>query len=665
LQKTASCGLPATLTNTNKQIIVPERSDRSGLAKYNLVRAWRDLLDTQPHGRKVEATESFLLAYNSGRVLPSVFAQVGEIAESTLRDMVKRLRESRANNNGNEDYRVLCDGRGGWRKHGTTLWRPRSLSNEAKETFLRCWLRPEQPTVSLAIRAARMTLERSGFLEESDDRTWRRWLDDWSKRSQHIIVLARQGEKAYRDKIGPYISRDDSMLEVGQVLIADGHDLNFEILHPVTGRPARLKLVMFFDWASRLPVGWQIMPSESTVVIQAALRNALVNLGKLPQIVYLDNGRAFKAKVFTESDPDLTELSGLYARLGIATMFAQPYNARAKIIERFFETLNEQLERLISSYTGASISDKPPWRSRNEKFHRSQHAKRTGGWVPDIREAAWLINLYIQWYGQQEHSGIRWQKPSEVFAAGRGPGLDISELNEQFLWSKKAKPIRCRVTLFNIDYESDCLHGYGDSVIVRYDCADLSRVWFYTLSGEHLGEGLPVLALNPIAKQLGDQVGVDQVRAAMERQRRLAKQTRENLIELGATDGQVDGLSGLPWREKVAVLPGGKGTEARQREDAKTQQVDQAECARLELVVSRAENEIRQQTERGIVLERPEIFGPPAERYDWCWRARHEHRSELTCEEEAFMAWFESTSEFEEYRQRYDDLKLIYGEGQE
>ncbi len=241
--------------------------------------------------------------------------------------------------------------------------------------FLSCWLRPEQPTVSLAIRAARMMLERRGLVEETDDRTWRRWLEDWSKRSQHIIVLAREGEKAYRDKVAPYISRDDSILEPGQVLIADGHDLNFEILHPATGRPARLKLVMFIDWASRMPVGWQIMPTENSTVIHAALRNALINLGRIPQIVYLDNGKAFKAKVFTETDLDLTELNGLYARLGIATMFAQPYNARAKIIERFFETLNEQFERLMHSYTGASIGDKPAWTHRNEKFHKAQHTR--------------------------------------------------------------------------------------------------------------------------------------------------------------------------------------------------------------------------------------------------------------------------------------------------
>ena len=580
------------------------------------------------------------------------------MGESTLRELDKRLRESRPENNGNEDYRVLCDGRGGWRKHGSTLWRKRALGDAAKDAFLTCWLRPEQPTVSLAIRAARMMIERKGIVEESDDRTWRRWLDDWSKRNQHVVVLAREGEKAYRDKIGPYITRDDSILDVGQVLIADGHDLNFEILHPYTGRPARLKLVAWFDWASRMPVGWQIMPTENTVVIQAALRCALANLGKLPQVVYLDNGRAFKSKVFCDTDPDLSELSGLYARLGIATQFSQPYNARAKVIERFFETMNEQFERLLASYTGASISDKPAWRSRNEKFHRAQHAKRTCGWIPDIREAAWLVELYIQWYGQQEHSGIHWKKPAEVLAAGRGPGLDLGELSEQFLWTRKVSPRRCRVTLFGIDYESDCLHGYGEEVLVRHDCADLSRVWFYSLGGAYLGEGLPVRAINPIAKQLGDHVGVQEVKAEVERQRRLVKQTKEGLVALGASAEQVDGLAALPWREKAVVISRGDAEDAEKTEKP---QIDQVERARLELVVSRAEAEIQAREKKGVTVERPEFFRSEHDRYEWSWRAVHEHGAEIGHEDQAFMVYFETTEEFQEnYAGRYQALAKIY-----
>lgn len=38
-------------------------------------------------------------------------------------------------------------------------------------------------------------------------------------------IFSREGHKALKDKVEPYIVRDISVLEVGQVLIADGHRL--------------------------------------------------------------------------------------------------------------------------------------------------------------------------------------------------------------------------------------------------------------------------------------------------------------------------------------------------------------------------------------------------------------------------------------------------------
>ncbi len=41
------------------------------------------------------------------------------------------------------------------------------------------------------------------------------------------------------------------------------------------------------------------MMTENTQCIASALRNAILNLGLIPKVVYQDNGKAFKAKVFS------------------------------------------------------------------------------------------------------------------------------------------------------------------------------------------------------------------------------------------------------------------------------------------------------------------------------------------------------------------------------
>ncbi len=64
--------------------------------------------------------------------------------------------------------------------------------------------------------------------------------------------------KALKDKVEPYIVRDTSMLEVGQVLVVDGHTLNFQVINPFTGKPSRATLIGFLDWKSGGLVGYDI-----------------------------------------------------------------------------------------------------------------------------------------------------------------------------------------------------------------------------------------------------------------------------------------------------------------------------------------------------------------------------------------------------------------------
>ncbi len=85
-----------------------------------------------------------------------------------------------------------------------------------------------------------------------------------------------------------------------------------------------------------------------------------------------DNGRAFRAKFFQDkSNINFEEdgFNGVYANLNIHSVFSKPCNARAKVIERFFLEFQEEFEKLMPSYIGTSIEDKPAWMKRGEKLH--------------------------------------------------------------------------------------------------------------------------------------------------------------------------------------------------------------------------------------------------------------------------------------------------------
>jgi putative transposase len=632
---------------------VPGRSNKIGLAKYNLVHAFRLAKRRAGWGEKNRAAADFLLAYNTGALMAGVFAVVGPIRERTLDALDKRLREN------DDNYLCLCDGRGGWKKHGTTKYKARKLTEQAKEVFLKCYLSQSRPTVMMAIRAARITLEKADRPEHCDDSTWRRWLRDYETYNAGVICLAREGMKAYKDKFVPYISRDSELLEVGQCLVADGKTLNFNILHPITGRPCRMTLLVFFDWKSRYPVGWQILPTENQWGILAAFRNAVITLGRYPDSVYLDNGRAFKSKLFQGEgrDLDFEEMTGLYARVGTAVMFAQPYNGRAKVVERFFRTFQWQVEPMMPSYCGDSIQTKPARLHRNETFHQALHEARTGNWVPNIREASVIIARYIQWYAEQYHRGMK-ATPAERLLPNRGPGVDAYQLTHDFLVPVDIHVRRGRAILWGIEYESDAFHNLAPNLLLkaRVDAADMGRIWCYTTDGTYLGEALPVQACHPLATLFGDQVSIDRVTHEIKRHARVVKNARQQLEALGITKNSPDSMNILSFaatKEKTPILPA-RPQGRKQKQLAAP--VSEQKAKQLEMICQKAEAE----KDLAPVISRPKYWNSDLEHYEWVFRLVHEHGQCPSADDQAFYTEFESLPEFKNYRQRFEDLKLIY-----
>ena len=218
-------------------------------------------------------------------------------------------------------------------------------------------LHPNRICIGKAIALTKYKLKEQGQCFIPADITFRRYAKWFKDNNYDKWILARDGEKALSDKVEPYIKRDASLLEVGDVLIADGHTLNFQVINPFTGKPCRATFVGFLDWKSTALVGYEIMMTENTQCIASALRNAILNLGIIPKVVYQDNGKAFKAKYFQSCDFDEEGFNGVYANLGIRSVFAKPYNARAKVIERFFLEFQEEFEKMMTSYIGTSIEN--------------------------------------------------------------------------------------------------------------------------------------------------------------------------------------------------------------------------------------------------------------------------------------------------------------------
>ena len=394
-------------------------------------------------------------------------------------------------------------------------------------------LHPNRICIGKAIALTKYKLKEQGQSFIPVDITFRRYAKWFKDNNYDKWVLARDGEKALSDKVEPYIKRDASLLDVGDILVADGHKLAFQVINPFTGKPCRATLVGFLDWKSTALVGYEIMLEENIQCIASALRNAIINLDMIPKIVYQDNGRAFRAKYFTD-DKGFGELGfyGLYAKLGIETVFARPYNARSKVIERFFKEFQEGFEKLMPSYVGSSIINKPAYLKRNEKFHSNLH----NDYIPTIEETIKMINMWVKFKNSQPCTNAPNMTIAEVLENRNKQNIDKSLLDDLMLATEVKTIQRNGVRFLNCDYFDERLYGLRGKVLIKYNLFDLTNVKIFTPKGEYLCTAERVTETHPMAKILGTVEDLEDYKQKIQKQQKLKRKTINSVKKLLTND---------------------------------------------------------------------------------------------------------------------------------
>ncbi len=525
-------------------------------AKYSVVQLFEEIQKNAK--KKVLAAEKFVAAFNNG-AYPELKNILGEIS---LRSLYRWRRELIEN---------------GWdpscfeRELKPTS---RTISNREAEILIPMLLNPNRPLVSEIIKAAKQEFINRGIAIKSDV-TYRRFIMDWTSKNIDLWTLGRYGMKAFNDRIMKDILRDKDRIEVGDIVVADGHTLNVMVINPLTGRPQRMTLVMFYDFKSDMPMGWEIMPTENILTIASALRRTILLLGRffhdnpeagsfgyIPRVVYLDNGRAFRAKYFRGvKDFKDTILPGLFGKLKIETMYATPYHGQSKTIERWFKTLGE-MERRLPAYTGTNIAGKPAMLMRNEKLH-----KRLFENTPitiDILQAT--LEEYIKEYAEQPHQDGQYKglTPAEVFMHSvnkiKQEGKYIERLISKkeliyLMLSDETRTIQKNGIRFRGNYywNEEMPRIIGSKVIIKYDIWDdkelivldeKERFLFLAQKDD--------MRYHPAARLLGNEEDVLMLTEALREKERRKRETVEifkGIIELRQAQDDTDRTPLTPLKE--------------------------------------------------------------------------------------------------------------------
>ena len=527
-----------------KPPVITDKARQTANHRMNIVKAALEHRNKYPTIKQADA--EFLDLYNSGLYLPKAYEFLGSISIGTLRRYIQAYKKTGNAESLIPQYKITKQG-----EYNSIL------DDNMKKVLLALLLHQNKFGYNTAIRLAKQVLIKKGYDEDAlpSNITFKRFAEHFRRNHYAEWVLRREGMKAYHDKVEPYIERDISKIEVGDVLIADGHVLNFQVINPFTGKPTRATLVGFLDWKSTALVGYEIMMTENTQCIASALRNAILNLGIIPKVVYQDNGKAFKSKYFQNVDFDEEGFNGVYANLGIRSVFAKPYNARAKVIERFFLEFQEEFEKMMTSYIGTSIEDKPAWLKRGEKLHRDMHKKLTKNYIPTVQEAIKFIDCWLEFHNSKPCPNDRSktiqemlnsvqadcrqsaERSGDTFNAGNQAKQDIDKniLNDLMMKTEARTINKHGITFLGMHYRSDVILGLRDKVYVRYSLFDLSKVQVYSIKGEFLCVAHRVQKVHPMANVLGTVKDMEEYKQQYQRQQkiksRLVKQIKKTFTK--------------------------------------------------------------------------------------------------------------------------------------
>lgn len=427
-----------------------------------------------------------------------------------------------------DDLDSLIDRRGLWKKGSS------SIDDQVWRVFLTYYLDQGNYPISECVKYTQFYLQQKQLdLPLPHESSFRRRVAQDIPKA--VISLERQGEKTLHDRYLPYIHRLYDTMQSNDYWVADNHTFDFMTLGE-NGRPHRLYLTAYIDARSTAFMGWKVTTAPCGEATIAALRDAIETRKRgLPDFLYVDNGSEFlvhdiggrghRTRKSQKQQP--FEPPPILTRLGITMLNAIPGNPEAKIIERIFLDVKNQFSRLVESFCGGSIIERP---------ERLNNLVKSGKLPTDEELINGISNFIEGYYNHLPYNGAvkkdcgkaKIQVYEENLLEIRRPATP-DDLN--LLLMRSSRPVKVGrrgvhldIAGFPMDYWTDAfLQDWQDKkVYFRYDPADLNSVRVYTPEDQFIC-ALPVD--NEAVQQYG--AAGEDIKAGMRKVNRYRKQIKE------------------------------------------------------------------------------------------------------------------------------------------
>jgi len=439
---------------------------------------------------------------------------------------------------------------------------PDGLREHFFATFRRNWLQVKGPTQQECYEMVKEEARNKGYSEDllPSCTTFVRAIQDQLERESGVsgpgaVYYARFGQAAFERKYGNHADRDTSGVPAGACWVFDHMQLDLMVRVPDgTGFALR----RFWVTAVADMRSWKVlyyslnMREPSTEDIKLVYIAAAMIYG-VPDTVYLDNGKDFRSKDFSGQNRTVrVQYNQLYlgSILGMTgvrrPLFAIPYNAKAKIIERIFKKWHERFEKVIhAGYTGSTTVDRVDELAATIK----------SGNVLHYEDMAMLLDAYVGSMNarpmKRKEFALNGLSPDEVFEkfGEARPQVDpeviyriAGKMSTQRLIEKNGFEDKAvsQIVGYKAKYWADWMYawqGNGRRVYSRRDLENPRLAWFFSAdTHEYLGAAsLDYFRTNGLAESEEDRARVAEVIAKTRDQKSLIKSAIK-------TDGGASGL---------------------------------------------------------------------------------------------------------------------------
>ncbi len=337
----------------------------------DILKEWLRVRDASDH--KVETDHLFIAKFKLEH--PDIM-----ISEDILYRKYNAYREN--------DLETLIGKRGGWNKGNT------GIPQHILDGFMYFFLDTNRPPLSQVYRLT-VTWTQEFYPEDvpliPSERSFRRQVE---KIPEAVIKLMRYGEKALSDSYIPTVDRWYEDLKANDVWVADNHTFDFHTIGDA-GQCHRLHLTAFLDAKSGVMVGWNITENPDSNSTLLALRHGILHYG-VPKMIYVDNGREFlchdfggmgnRARMTREDFDEENEIPPtILQMMGIKMINAKVRNAKAKPIERTFYTVKNHFSKVVATFCGGTILERPEtwkWKIKH-------------GIIPEDQQIRDLFKVYV------------------------------------------------------------------------------------------------------------------------------------------------------------------------------------------------------------------------------------------------------------------------------